>query len=126
MTLDNKVIPLWLLVYDQDPSKAYLFTSKAKVFAVVEGMVRSVVPDEMSDAVVDGTLSNLETEWDKPFIPMQFTDTSLFVHRLEIDKYNPIHKVLSKYNNVLEYAVGGKEVIDMIDDLFVDPVSLGS
>lgn len=121
---DEKIIPLWVMVFDQDPAQAYLFTNKAKVFASVEGLVRSVAPDEMADNFVTMTLATLNKAWGAPFIFMKFQNTQLFVHRLEIDKYNPIHQVLIRCRLALESGSARQEAIESIDKLLVDPVVL--
>ena len=125
MNHEEKVIPLWLMVFDQNPCQNYLFTSKAKVFASVEGLVRSAIPDDISDEFVNAVLTTLDNTWDAPFIPMKFHSTQLFIHRLEIDKHNPIHQALTKCKDALESGVGDQDAIESVDDLLIDPVALG-
>lgn len=123
-TLSAKVIPIWLMVFDQDPSRTYIFTNKQKVFASVEGLVRSVAPEERAEECVRMALAHLENAWNAPFIPMRFQQTSLFVHRLEIDRYNPIHKMLTNCRAALESTSDPKaaKAIKSIDELFADPL----
>ena len=128
MNSDEKIIPLWLMVYNQDPTQTYLFTSKDKVFASIEGLIRSVAPDDAADKFVELALDTLNSTWGAPLIPMQFRDTLLFVHRLEIDRHNPIHQALTKCRNALEdvgYGAAQQEAIDLVDGLLVDPIALG-
>jgi len=124
MNFEEKVILLWLMVFDQDPAKTYLLTSKDKVFASVEGLVRSVAPDEVSDQFVKIALDILDNTWGASFIPMRFGNTQLFVHRLEIDKHNPIHQALVKCRGALKSDFAKQEAIESVDELLVDPVVL--
>ena len=128
MSSDDKIIPLWLLVFNQNPEQAYLLASKAKVFASVEGLVRSVsdeVGEEAADGFVRLTLDTLEQMWGTAFIPMKLGGTQLFVHRLEIDRHNPIHQALTSCRAALESDFAKQQAIELVDGLLVDPVALG-
>lgn len=116
--LDGKVIPLWLIVFDQNPTRAYICVTKEKVLASVEGAVRGTYGDE-SDCIVPAIIEQLERMWDQPFINLTCPSLSLFVHRLEIDKYNPIGKMLLECYDAVVYD----DLRTRIAKLFVDPDS---
>jgi len=120
----DKIIPLWLIVYDQDPNRTYLFTHKDKVLASIEGLARSEVPDIMGDECADHVATTLKHAWGSTLITMQLISTTVHVHRLEIDKCNPIHQVLVGCKAALNTGVGKQEAIGRIDDLFIDPATL--
>ena len=121
----EKVITLWLIVYDQDPTQCYLFTSKGKVLASIEGLVRSVAPEQAADQFVNIALETIHDT----FIACKFQNTQIFVHRLEIDRYNPIHRALLQCKNVLKesWASGEKryDAVQAIDCLLTEPLSRG-
>ena len=103
IVLDDKVIPLWLIVFDQDPTRSYLCTTKNKVLASVEGAIRGTYGDE-SDLLVPPVMTQLEKTWGKQFIMLRCPPSlDLFVHRLEIDKHNPIGKILMECYDALPY-----------------------
>jgi hypothetical protein len=90
----DKVIPLWLIVFDQDPTKAYICTTKSKVLASVEGAIRGTYGDS-SDLLVSPVMNQINKAWGQSFISLRCPPSlDLFVHRLEIDKHNPIGKIL--------------------------------
>ena len=102
--LDGKVIPLWLIVFDQDPTKAYICNTKSKVLASVEGAIRGTFGDE-SDLLVAPVVEQIDKTWGQTFISFKCPPSiDLFVHRLEIDKHNPIFRTLMEcYDALLPY-----------------------
>ena len=70
-------------------------------------------------------LDTLEQTWGEAFILMKFRDTQLFVHRLEIDRHNPIHQTLTRCRAALESDFAKQQAIELVDELLVDPVALG-
>jgi len=127
MNDDEKVITLWLMVYDQDPEQSYLFTCKDKVLASVEGLVRSVAPDAYADRFVALTMDTIHKPWDSPFIACSFQGTQLFIHRLELDRHNPIQQTLLQCKRTLKesWASGEKryEAVKAIDGLLGEPLA---
>jgi hypothetical protein len=116
-TLDSKVVPLWLIVFDQDPTKSYICTSKSKVLASVEGAIRGTYGDE-SDLLVPPIIKQIDKTWGQSFISLRCPPSlDLFVHRLEIDKHNPIGKILMECYEALPYD----SLRTKIAKLFVDP-----
>ena len=115
--LDGKVIPLWLLVFDQDPTKAYICATKKKVLASVEGAIRGTYGDE-SDLLVQPVIAQIDKTWGRPFINLRCPPSlEMFVHRLEIDKHNPIGRILLECYDALPVY---NELRTKIAKLFVD------
>jgi hypothetical protein len=116
--LDGKIIPLWLIVFDQDPTKAYIHTSKNKVMASVEGAIRGTYGEE-ADLLVPSVLKQIDKTWGQSFISLKCPPSlDLFVHRLEIDKHNPICKVLLECYGSLPHGL----LRTKIAKLFIDAV----
>ena len=116
LVLDDKVILLWLIVFDQNPTRSYLCTSKKKVLASVEGAIRSTYGD-VPDKVISPVIERIEQTWGSPFISLKCPPSlDLFVHRLEIDKYNPIGKILMECYDAVPY----NSLREKIAELFVE------
>jgi len=124
--LRDKVTPIWLIVYDQDPSKAYTFTSKEKVVASVEGALRSSNTGDNPDidVICEEVLLKLDEAWGMSFILMRMFDIELFIHRLDIDRHNAVGKILMDAHDALDGV--DDELAGRIDDLFIDPTVLMS
>ena len=119
--LDDKVIPLWLIVFDQDPTKTYICVTRDKVLASIEGAIRGALGDDAAvDCLVSAILEKLGEVWQQSFINLTCPSLSLFVHRLEIDRYNPIGKILLECYDALTYD----DLRARIAKLFIDPASL--
>jgi hypothetical protein len=117
LILNDKVIPLWLIVFDQDPTRSYICASKNKVLASVEGAIRGTYGDE-SDLLVPPVIDQIDKTWGLPFISLRCPPSlDLFVHRIEIDKHNPIGKILLDCYDALPYD----SLRSRIANLFVEP-----
>lgn len=115
--LDDKVIPLWLIVFDQDPTRAYICNSKDKVLASVEGAIRSACGED-SDVLVKPIIDQIDKTWGQSFISLRCPPAlDLFVHHLEIDKHNVIGKTLLECYEAIPYD----SLRAKIARLFVDP-----
>ena len=112
------VIPIWLMIYDGDPSKSYIFCSRDKVLASAESVVRSScagrMPDEVIDTICSDIMSKVAAD-SKPFLMIKCPAMQLVVHRLELDKYNDIHKCLSRCREQVD-----EPLRKQIDNLFAD------
>jgi hypothetical protein len=120
LKLADQVIPIWLIVYDQNPTKAYLCGSKEKVIASVEGAIRNTLMacSQLDvDTVCDSLLGQLKKMWRLRFISLNCHDLELFVHRLEIDKYHPVGRILLDCYATLDDG----ELRNKIESLFLDP-----
>jgi len=116
--LDDKVIPLWLIVFDQDPTKAYIHTTKGKVLASVEGAIRGTYGDE-SDMLIPSVIDQINKTWGQSFMSLKCPPSlDLFVHRLEMDKHNPICKLLLDCYDALPYD----SLRSRIANLFVESI----
>lgn len=100
--LQDKVILLWLIVFDQDPAKSYICTSKNKVLACVEGAIRGTYGDD-SD-IVHSVVEQIDKAWGQSFMILKCPPSlDLFIHQLEIDKHNPLHKLLVECYDAVPY-----------------------
>jgi hypothetical protein len=116
LTLSGKIIPMWLIVFDQDPTKAYLCASKNKVLASVEGAIRGTYGDE-SDSLAPPVIREIDRTWGQAFISLKCPPSlDLFIHRLEIDKHNPLCRILLECYDALPCGA----LRTKIAQLFVD------
>jgi hypothetical protein len=117
--LDGKVIPFWLIVFDQDPEKSYIYTTKEKVLASIEGAIRGTYGDE-SNLIIPSVLGQIDRTWGQSFISLKCPPSlELFIHRLEIDKHNPICKLLLECYDALPYDSLRAKILK----IFVDPIN---
>lgn len=120
-SLENKVIPIWLIIYDQNPQRSYLLFAPEKVLQAVDGVIRTTYAEDC-DEIAERTLDVVRSRLDKGFTPICIEHTLIFIHRLEIDKYSPLHKVLLRAYDVLSESEL-EESIDIaisIEDLLLD------
>ena len=119
LVVGDKIIPLWLIVFDQDPTRAYICSSKNKVLASVEGAIRGTYGDE-ADLLAPPVLGQIDKTWGQTFISLKVPPSlELFVHYLEVDKNNPIYKILLECYDALPYD----ELRTKIAQLFADSIS---
>jgi hypothetical protein len=115
--LADKIVPMWLIVYDQDPTQSYICNSTDKVFASVEGALYTAIPDADAEDLRQSLMAQLKSVWQVPFISLTTPAFTLFVHRLEIDKYNPVGRLLLDCFEVLPEG----DLRERIAKIFVDP-----
>ena len=123
MSLENKVIPIWLVVYDQNPHRSYLLFSPEKVLQAIDGVIRTTFStscDEICSRTLDVVKSGLDRC--QKFTPICIERTVIFIHRLDIDKHSPVHKsLLSAYAKLSESDDEGDiDIAATIESLFTD------
>jgi hypothetical protein len=118
--LNNKVIPIWVIIYDSDINKSYYFTNSERAFGAVDGAVRTYVDDDSPVAkdICDEFMGELKQRWGQPCVPAQFNDLQIAVYNFKIDKYNELHDVLIKCYNKID----DMKLKDEISRVFVDDV----
>lgn len=126
--LYDRIIPIWLIVYDQDPRRCYAFTDQDKVLRSFEGSARQMFPDcPENEATIQMILDRIKKNWDESFILIPLFNMVTFIHRIDLDRHNNIHRALvhatealSKYMDDLDVAKALAEILS----LFVDPQAL--
>jgi len=118
--LNNKVIPIWVIIYDSDINKSYYFTNSERAFGAVDGAVRTYVDDDSPVAkdICDEFMGELKQRWGQPCVPAQFNDLQIAVYNFKIDKYNELHDVLIKCYNTID----DMKLKNEISRVFVDDV----
>ena len=118
-TANPKVIPIWLMIYDGDPSKSYIFCSQDKVLASAEGAIRQACTDRVPNDVIDhicvDMMQRLKQLKAQPFMFIRCPEMALTIHRFELDQCNDIHKCLVHCREQADVVLR-KE----IDNLFVE------
>jgi hypothetical protein len=123
--LDDKVVPLWLIVYDQDPDCAYLLSSKEQVLASVEGSLKQRFDNEALGRIWDEIKQALIDKWHTQFMSLSVMHMQLFIHRLEIDRHHPVGKVLLNcYDRLSDDPIGNADILSQLASLFVDQEDL--
>jgi len=115
----NKVVPIWIIVYDNDLNKVYCHTDSAKALASVEGSIRTYIGDSTSITkfVCDKFMEELNKKWGGTLIPIQFNNLQITVYCLNLDKYSQLHNILSDcYNNLDDHDIKNR-----VDSLFISP-----
>lgn len=99
----EKVLPLWVVIYDNEPSRTYVYTSPDKMIAAIDGSVRSYTQDDSQAAemlyqeFVDRIRNNLS----EPFIPVVLQlgpeqALAISIVKFELDCTTKFHAVLSE------------------------------
>ena len=104
--LDDKVLALWIVTANHDPEQTYVFTDPEKVISSVTSGIRAYLDprEEMPDTEdhIDSFLRTLTGLWDEPYIPFQIYGLVMTIHRMELDRHNPLHAVLREAYDVLD------------------------
>ena len=120
INIGQKVIPIWLVVYDRDPSKSYILCSQDKVYASLDGAIRTAFQganEEAADQICDDLIAQLRLIKPQSFMIVRCPNLSIVVHRLELDRHNQICKVLFGCLDQVD-----EDTRDQIDRLFVEQV----
>ena len=124
--LKDKIIPMWLIVYDSDPDRSYIFTNKEKVIASIMGSLESSVPQEdlEVDDIVSEIMQGLDKTWGARFTALRFFSLLVFIHRLDLDRHNKIISTLMEsYNTLRDNPGTNDELAARIFDMFIDPAT---
>ena len=113
----DKVVPIWIIVYDNDINKVYCYTDSDKALASVEGSIRTYVGDSSSitEFVCDKFMEELKKKWGGMVIPVQFNNLHVTIYCINLDRHSQLHGVLSDcYNNLDDFHIKNK-----VDSLFI-------
>lgn len=127
--LNNQIVQLWIMTFDQDPNRTYIHTSKEKVLASVEGTIHNMAPEGVADALAANVIDQLATQMSfSMFIPLMIQDTVITVRRIDLDKHNPIIVCLNEcYDYILSddrHKSNRTELMNRVRSLFTDPASV--
>ncbi len=87
----SRIVPLWVVIYDDSPDQTYTFTSMDKVILSIDGSIRQMVDDE---DVCTSVINAVKERANDQFIPIVFKNLSISIVKLELDRHNEIHKLL--------------------------------
>ena len=98
MSFDNKIIELWMIIYDQDYDRIYFFTNFDQIIASVESSIRGYLCDDpiCDDVCVKISKSIRRLKNRQCVIPMVIDKLQISIYRLELDKATRIHQLLAK------------------------------
>lgn len=93
--LQDQVITIWAVIYDQSPTRIYIFTNWQSVLKAISGSLLSYLDefpriDEMTDQIIDW----LKDRHEQPYIPIRANHLVITISRYELDNSTQIHKVL--------------------------------
>jgi|2_EtaG_2_1085320.scaffolds.fasta_scaffold00165_18 hypothetical protein len=112
----ERIITIWMIVYDGDASRVYTTTSFDKMLASIEGSLRGYCGDETPalEEMYQQVIDRIKAAEEQPAIPMRFNNLHVVVYRWEIDGSNPIHHILGQCYS----AVEDPDLREQIDSLF--------
>ena len=115
---EDKVIAVWMVMYDSDIDKMYSFNKFEKTIAAVEGSIRSYFGDEssVSENLIVECIDSIKLMKHIHHILIQFGNLKINIYKLEFDNFNPIHLILSRCYN----SVNDDHLRSQINDLFSD------
>jgi hypothetical protein len=124
MKFNDKVIPIWVIIYDSDINKSYYFTNSERAFGAVDGAVRTYINDDspVAKVICDEFMEELKQRWGQPCVPAQFNELQIAVYNFKIDKYNELHDVLMKCYDQIDDI----KLKDEISKVFVDDIITAS
>lgn len=127
--LNDQIVQLWIITFDQDVSRTYIHNSREKVLASVEGTIHNIAPDGIADALAANVIDQLATQMSfSSFIPMMIQDTVITVRRIDLDKHNPLVICLNEcYDYILaddRHMSSRTELMNRVRNLFTDPANV--
>lgn len=116
----DKVITIWMVVYDSDADKIYAFNTFKQALIAIEGSLRGYILDEseVSNSYVEDTLDKIKEYEEEPCIPIRFGNLTIVIYRWSLDNKTLIHNTLSEcYDRILD-----ADLKDKIENLFSVPI----
>lgn len=100
----DKVITIWMVVYDADPDRIYCFNKFENAVAAIDGSIRSYVLDEtpQTEFVISHCVQQISELEAAPCIPIQFENLKIVVYKWSLDCVSPIHALLSECYDRIE------------------------
>jgi hypothetical protein len=123
--LEGKVVALWIVTYDNDPSRAYIFNDFDKTMCAIEGSLRELCPqgfEHTLDESIKAIRAKLNEEaWAPVIMPTSPNSAHMIsARRVDLDHLNPAVVCLLKAYKMAEDA-GDSELREQIELLFSDP-----
>lgn len=111
----ERVLTIWMIIYDHDASRVYTTNSFEKMLASIESSIRGYYGDDTPafEHVYGQVITRIRAAENQPCIPMKFDNLTINVYRWEIDESNAIHQVLEKCHEEV-----GPELREEIEALF--------
>jgi len=119
--MNDQIVPIWLIVYDNDFDTAYSTSNYEKMLASVESSIRGYAGDD-SDRAEDAyrqAIDMVKEAGYNPIIPIKYHSLTIVVYRIEIEKTNQLHKLLIDCYNQVDDTMRQR-----ISSLFCDSVNV--
>lgn len=98
---DDKVVSLWVITFDLDISRTYVYTSFDKMKMAIGSHLLMTLPD-FNDGEVQNVVDTILEKLDGVvFSPIIINEDSLVIRRIDLDRHNQVHKVLSDCYDLL-------------------------
>jgi len=100
----NEIIAVWMIVYDGDVNQVYTTTNFDKACASIESSIRGYMGDESpaAEKIYSQIMDKVRSSGDMQCVPMKFDKLEIVIYRWEIDKFNPLHQILSKCYDIVD------------------------
>jgi hypothetical protein len=99
--LNDKVLNVWMIVYDGEASRVYSFGDHSKAMASIEGSIRGYLGDDLEEAICQRMMQVVQDRKYAPCIPLIIDKLQIVIYRWELDKMHPVHQVLREcYDSV--------------------------
>lgn len=113
MSFNDKVISLWVVTFDSEHDRTYVYVNSRKVIACVESLILDESgSEEMAAEFREFLIANIDKA---VLIPIEAGDSRALIRRIELDKYNPVVACLMECHN----KVRSQKLKKMIEALFV-------
>lgn len=112
----RQVIPIWSIIYDDDPGKVYTFSNWSKVMAAVDGSIKwYLIGDKRNSNIIIRHINSLvDLKTSKLFI-IKIENLNIRIHRWELDYSSGLLKTILR---CIEFVPA--ELQSEINQLFVD------
>lgn len=117
MNFANKIIELWMIIYDQDYDRIYTFSDFNQVLRSIDVSIRGYLCDDpVCDDVCSRILqSTAKLKGHQCVIPIVVDKLQIMVYRWELDKTTKVHKLLAECHGHVPDKLQSE-----ITDLFTD------
>jgi len=117
MEFSNKIIELWMIIYDQDYDRIYTFSNFDQVLGSVDVSIRGYLCDDpVCDEVCARILRSIETlKGRQCVIPIMVDKLQISIYRWELDKTTKVHRLLAECHEHVPDKLQSE-----INDMFID------
>src|SRR5687768_11967251 len=89
----DKILAIWMIVYDGDATRIYATNDIKKAMACVEGSIRGYIGDA-DEASYKRIMRRIRKYKHQPCLPIRVGSLNIVVYHWELDRMHPIHQVL--------------------------------